>query len=63
MAQLDARQTQCRRLDADITSKQQFESLTIYFGIKLAASKHTLPLNGMPLPLYGRQMAQTPRKW
>ena len=26
MAQLDARRTQCRRLDADTTSKQRFES-------------------------------------
>ena len=33
---LDARQTQCRRLDADTTIKQQFGSLTIYFGIELA---------------------------
>ena len=30
--------TQCRRLDTDTTSKQQFESLTIYTGIESAAS-------------------------
>ena len=35
------------RLDADTTSKQQFESLTIYFGIESAVSKRTRALTSV----------------
>ena len=36
MAQLDAANSMPGKLNAATTSKQQFQSLTIYFGIELA---------------------------